>query len=385
MISTYTQLCPVVFGAGAVNQIGEKAKEFKVKRVFCICDKGVKDTGIVGEIINSLNKEQIESSLFSDVIADAPDSMVNEAGKLANSFEADLVIGIGGGSSLDTAKAVTVLLDNPLPISNYYASAGGSFKAFTPLILIPTSSGTGSEVTLVSVIHDHITDAKEGVFRSADLAIVDPELTLSVPPHVTAATGMDALSHAIESYTTNIENPKADILSLAAIELIVNNLELAYKDGTNIEARSALAFASNIAGMAFNDSSVHFGHCAAHEFGIKYHIPHGAGCALSLPEVIRFSSDVQPEKVKKIAKALGLKNTENISALEAGEQAANKLRELMKIVGIKSLKELGISREDAVACAGGAVNKNWFVICSPKIVDVNIMGRLIGEMYDNYQ
>lgn len=384
-VSTYNQLCPVVFGVGATAQLGEKAKEYNAKKAMVIYDQGVKVTGMSDRIVKILNDAGVETVEFDGVLSDAPDYMVNEAGKIAQDEKVDLIVGIGGGSSLDTAKAVAILADNPLPVSTYYPSNGGQFVTKSKLIVLPTASGTGSEVTIMAVIHDMENDTKNFVLRPADLAIVDPELTVTVPAHITAATGLDALSHAIESFTTNCGNPKADILALEATRLIAKNLEKAVKDGSDIEARAKLSFASNIAGMAFTDASVHFGHCAAHEFGVKFHMHHGVGCAIALPEVIAFSEEIIPEKTIQIAKALGCDVKDGMTGKEAGEMAAAKVRELMRKVGIKSLKEQGISREDAVECAEGAITKNWFIICALEEINVDKMKELIGKMYDNYQ
>lgn len=385
MISTYQQLCPVLFGVGAIDQIAEKVKEFGAQRAFCVFDKGVEAAGIAERILNLLASAGIAAAHFDGVLPDAPVESVELAGKAAKDFGAEIIVGIGGGSSLDTAKAAAVLVDNPAPISRYYAGKGEAFQISTPLILIPTAAGTGSEVTIMSVLHDHETDGKETILRSGDLAIVDPELTVTVPAPVTAATGLDAMSHAIESYTTNCGNPKADILSLAAVKLIVENLEKACRDGSDIAARTNLSLASNLAGMAFNDASVHFGHAAAHEFGIQFHMPHGVACAITLPEVVLFAAEAKPEKVRNIAEALGLEVSAGASAEEVGQLAAEAIRELMRKIGIKSLKEQGITREQAIGCAEGAVQKNWFVSCALRPVDEIVMAEQIANMYDHYQ
>lgn len=385
MISMYNQLCPVLFGPDAAEELGKKVQEMGGTKAILVYDKGIGGTGIIKRFEKDLNAHGISTLLFDGVLPDAPKDMVNRVGKLAQTNKVDIVIGIGGGSSLDTAKAVSILAENPLPIEQYYAQKQKAFTQNTPLILIPTASGTGSEVTAMAVIHDEDTDAKEFVLRPGNLAIVDPKLTLSVPASVTAATGLDTMSHAVEALTTNCGNPKADLLALHAIQLITENLPAAYKDGSDLEARTNLSLASNFAGMAFGDASVHFGHAAAHEMGIRFHMPHGEACAITLPEVIRFSADVIPEKTKKIAEALGVAVPDDAKGVEIGELAAAKIRELMRTVGIKSLKERGISREDAVSCAKGAVEKNWFVICALKSVDISVMERELMEMYDNYQ
>ena len=387
MISTYSQLCPVLFGAGAAAQTADKVKELGGSKALCIFDKGVEMTGIADKIVSQLKENGIDVITFNEVMPDAPDTLVNKAGQLAQDAKVDVVVGIGGGSSLDTAKAAAVLVENPLPITQYLPSNGGKeYKSTIPLILIPTASGTGSEVTIMAVVHDQTNHVKDAVLRAANLAIVDPELTLTVPPHITAASGFDALSHAVESLGTNCGNPKAEVLSLAAAKLIAENLEKAYNDGSDIEARTNLSFASNIAGIAFTEASLHIGHAAAHQFGIVFHMQHGVACAISLPEVITFTAELVPEKAKKVAEALGIKLPEGVGGKEAGELAAAKIRELMRNLGIPSLKAQGISREDAVACAHDAIVNNWFATaCSLKPVTDEVMAEAIGRMYDNYQ
>ena len=385
MISTYQQLCPVLFGPDASKQLAVKATELGAKKVMLVYDKGIGGTGIIDGFQKDLVQAGLEVLLFDGVVPDAPREMVNEAGKLAQDAKIDSVIGVGGGSSLDTAKAISILIENPLPIEDYYAQKGKAFAQTRPLILVPTAAGTGSEVTAMSVIHDKETDAKEFVLRPANLAILDPCLTLSAPPFVTASTGLDAMSHALEALTSNTGNPKADLLGLHAIRLIAENLPVAYQDGSNLEARTNLSLASNFAGMAFGDASVHFGHAAAHELGVQFHIPHGDACAITLPEVVRFSADVIPERTAEIAKALGLDVPTDASGAEIGELCAEKFRSLMKEVGIKSLKERGLTRKEVVACAEGAVAKNWFVICALKEITPEVMAKELGEMYDNYQ
>lgn len=385
MISTYTQVCPVVFGVGAINKIGEKAKELGCSKALCIYDQGVKMTGIAERIIKLINDAGVKTAIYEEVVADPTNEDVDKAGQVARDNKVDLIIGIGGGSSLDTAKCAATLNDNPLLITHYWSSLNRQFERKTPMILVPTSSGTGSEVTMIAAVVDLKTHTKEAIERPASLAIVDPELTLSVPQHVTAATGLDALSHAIECYTTNCTNPRSDVLALESINLVMNNLELAYKNGNDLEARTNLSVASNFAGIAFGDASVHFGHAVAHEMGGVFRMPHGVACAITVPEVIMYCANVIPERTIKIARALGVELPDKVTGIQAGEMAAAKVRKLMKAVGIKSLKEQGISREDAIACAKGALEKNWFVICAIEEITEEVMAELMGNMYDNYQ
>lgn len=383
MISTYSQICGVVFGPGAIEKTAEKVKE-QGNKALCICGKSVKAAGIADRVLKILKDGGVEAVLYDGVKADPSDQIVDEAAESGRKYGADVVVGIGGGSSLDAAKAVAVLLKNPGKISEYYVGKK-PFTETAPLILLPTTSGTGSEVTPMAVITDSGNGIKQTVLNHAAAAIVDPELTLTAPPHVTAATGMDALSHAIEAYTANpgFSNPFSDVLALKAMEEISENLQTAYEDGSNLEARTGLSLGSNFAGMAFSESCVHFGHAAAHEIGARFHISHGALCALALPEVIEFSADVMPERIQDIAKAVGAEIPEGTPE-ETGHALAEVIRGRMRKLGIKALRDYGISREQAVGCAEGAVENNWFVAASPKKVEVEVMKVLIGKMYDNY-
>lgn len=385
MTTTFSQICPVFFETHASDKTGEKAKELHASKAFCVCDKGITNCGIAGRILASLEEAGIETKLYDEVLPDAPDTMINAAANIARNFDADIVIGIGGGSSLDAAKSITVLLDNPGAINQYYISKNASVKTDTPLICIPTASGTGSEVTSVSVIHDHTLDAKETVIKIPSLAIVDPALTLGLPPFTTAITAMDALSHAVEAYTTKIPNPHSDALALQAIRLITSNVVTAFKDGGNLEARSNLSKASTLAGIAFNDAITHFGHAVAHEFGIRFKMPHGLACALTLPTVLTYAGDVIPQRSIDIAKAMDIPLPKGCGGKEAAVIAANHIKVLLRSLGIPSLKHQGITREEAVACAKDAYEKAFFIVFTPREITIPELAELIGQMYDGYQ
>lgn len=386
MVTNYTMLCPVVFGAGALGELGNKVKELGGNKVFCIYDAGVKNAGLAEKMTKVLDENQIEYEVYEDVKPDPADTIIDQIADIARKSGANLVIGLGGGSSLDAAKSVAGLLTNEGLVSEYYAEDQKGFvNATAPIILIPTAAGTGSEVTVMAVVTDTKKGVKRTILNHANMAIVDPELTLTVPEHVTAATGMDALSHAIEAYTCTGTNPLSDTLALEAVTRIVENLGKACEDGSNLDARTNLCLGSNFAGISFSAAGVHFGHAAAHELGARYHIPHGTLCAIMLPEVIEFSADVLPERIQKIADAMHIDIAEGTTDAEAGKIVADYLRDYMKKIKVRSLKECGLTREDAVACAEGAVTNNWFIILSPKPCDVEKMRELIEKAYDNYQ
>lgn len=387
MAKIYQQLCPVLFGAGAAKEVGEKAKEFGAGKVLVIYDAGVKAAGLTDGVIESLNAAGLDYKIFDGILPDAPDDTVNAAGQLAQEYAPNVIIGLGGGSAMDSAKSIAVLAENPLPISQHFTTNGGGmfFGKNVKLILIPTNSGTGSEVTPISVVHDMTRNVKDTILRPADLAILDPELTLTAPAKVTAASGMDAMSHAVEAYTSNGANPKSDLLALEAVRLIAENLEKSCANGSDIDARSALSFASNIAGISFADASVHIGHCAAHELGVQFEYAHGVVCAIAAPCVVEFAASAMPvDKMKKLAEALHVEVPEGADSEAIGNLCGAAMRELSRKVNIPSLKELGATREKAVACADGAVNNNWFYIMAPKEVNVEVMAEFIGNMYDKY-
>ena len=376
MSSMMTQASPVLFGCGAINELGDKVKEFGGTKAICAYDAGVAAAGIADKIAGILKDAGIETVLFDKIAFETPDDEINKNSEDMRASGADCMIGIGGGSCLDSAKAYAVLMKNPPPISEYYASKIGPFpKPHVPLILIPTNSGTGSEATGLSVVHDTATHTKEAVFGFADLAILDPELTVTAPPKVTAASGMDAMSHALEAFTSNTPSPKSDLLALDAISRIAANLERAVKNGADIEARTELAIASNFAGMAFFDASVHFGHSIAHAFGLEFNMPHGIACALVAPEVIAFTERAVPERTAQIHKALGAPE---------GQSAADFVRGLMHKIEIPTLASLGISREKCVGSVAACL-REWFIIRSSLPVDEAVMEEILCAMYDNYQ
>ncbi|MCL1829396.1 MAG: iron-containing alcohol dehydrogenase [Oscillospiraceae bacterium] len=377
MSSTYTQVAPVLFGCGAVAELGDKVKEQGGSKALCVYDSGVAASGISDKVIGILKKAGIEAVPFDKIAPEAPNTEIDKNAEFVRSCGADCVVGIGGGTAMDTAKLYSILLKNPPPIDQYYASkiGPGPKIAHAPLILIPTCSGTGSEATGIGVVHDMKINKKEAIFCFANQAILDPELTITSPPKVTAFTGMDALCHAVEAYTSVGASPKSDLLALDAMRRISANIERAFKNGNDIEARTELSIASNFAGSAFWDASVHFGHAIAHTFGLEFNVPHGIACALVMPEVVVFSEEALPGRIADIHKALGAPK---------GVSTADFIREMMRKVEIPSMASLGHSREQVLALAEACMF-DWFVIMSPFKVDAGVMAKVLAAVYDNYK
>ncbi len=340
----------ILFGEGASLRTGKRVQELGCKKVLCITDVGIKKVGILDKIVENLENAGLKVVKFTGVLPDPPDYRIEECAEIAREEEVDGVIGLGGGSSMDTAKCVNILLSNPSPITQYFGPGEG-LKKETPLILIPTTAGTGSEVSIVAVVTNTENHRKGGCIGPqwmADLAIVDPELTLGLPPGITAFTGMDAFSHAAEAITSGQANPMGELQAKEAISLITKSLPVAVEDGSNLEARKDLSLAATLAGIAgIKDSMVHFGHSLAHTIGSLYHdIPHGIACALVIPEVIRNDAKAVPEKVKVIGKAMGLKFDDDLSPEEIGDRVGDTIKALNKRVGIPTAREAGIKKSD---------------------------------------
>ena len=386
MAALYQQLCPVLFGDNAVGEMAKQIAEKGYKHVFICCDAGVRKAGIVELVENALKEEGLAYSMYDEILPDTPDTVVDElAAKIAQTG-ADIILAVGGGSTMDAAKAAGVVLDNGDSIRKYMEENGNpGFVVKTPVYAIPTNAGTGSENTPMCVIHELSTDTKKVVLRPAELAVLDPKLTVSCPKSVTVYSGFDALSHAVEASTSVAPNPRDMLLALHAIRLIVNNLPIAMNEPENLEARTTLLFASNIAGIAFATMSVHIGHCFDHEAGVKFHMEHGHCCALSIPETLRIVAEDKPAEILQIADAMGVAIPEGTGAKEAADLVADRVRSLMRECGIKPLKECGVSKEDAIAIAQDALDHNWFHVMCPGDVSREKMERYIANIYDNYQ
>lgn len=352
----------VLFGQGVSQQIGKRLAGFGCQRIMCIYDKGIKDAGLVDSIVAEIAQKNIAVVHFDGVVADPPDTMINECGEMGRHEKVDGVLGIGGGSSLDTAKAVNVLLANPGTIDQYFGLRAVQ-KPSCPLVLVPTTAGTGSEITSMSVVTDTRKVCKVGVGGAAtvaSLAVVDPLLTRDLPSNITASTGMDAFAHALEAYTSKSRNPMSDLLAEKALPMIIENLPRAVKNGADMEARTQMSFACLIAGMAFNDAIVHIGHAFGHTLGSLFHIPHGVGCAIAQSMVVNLVAEIMPQKVRRIGDFLGLSLDGNLSPAELGEAVGRAVNGFIRQIGIPTLKDLKIQAADLEKLAQGTMTDGCF-------------------------
>ena len=298
----------IIYGANCLDNLCVELKENKGKKPIIITDKGVENAGILKKITDLLDKDDFPYVIYAGVEANPKDVNVEEGAKIARENDCDCIIAVGGGSPIDCAKSVGVLLaHNDTEIKKYEGKTAAT-KPLPLFITIPTTSGTGSEITFSSVITDTKNKYKMTVkskYTAAKVAICDPVLTLSVPPAVTAATGMDALTHAIEAYTATCSEPITDAVSLYAIELIYNNLKTAVFEGDNLQARSAMLMGSMLAGIGFSHSDVASVHCIAEALGGMFDLAHGVCNAVLLPHVMEYNKDYCVAKYARVAKAMG--------------------------------------------------------------------------------
>lgn len=378
MITNYYVFVPALMGSGASLRVGMKTRELGCRKVLVVHDQGLKDVGIADTIIENIQAAGIETVVFGKVLADPPDILVEEVAELARNEKIDGIVAVGGGSAIDTAKGINTLINNPPPILQYFGYRT-DLKPGVPMIFIPTTSGTGSEVTSMAVISCTSRGNKDSVMGPhciGTLALVDPDLTLGLPAKMTAATGIDALAHAVECMTGGQANPLSDALAKEAIRDIVKWLPIAYRDGSNLEAREKMINASMFAGMAFSNALVHLGHSIGHSLGAVFHIPHGIACALVLPEVIEYSAKSESKKVAMICECFGEKVQDDATWEEIGALANKLLRNFMKSVDIPNMKELGFDLEKVIAIAPMVTGDTGFAIAPYRITAAKVASML---------
>lgn len=325
---SFTLPTKIVYGPGAISSLIDELQLNNVSKPIIITDIGVRNAGILDRIITLLEQNKINYIVYDGVEPNPKDVNVEKGARIAREFGADSIIAIGGGSPIDCAKSVGVLIaHNADKIKNYEGKTAAT-KPLPLLITIPTTSGTGSELTFSSVITDTKNNYKMTVrsqYTAAKVAICDPELTLSLPAHITASTGMDALTHAIEAYTATCAEPISDAMALYATELISNNLVTAFNDGSNLEARSAMLLGSMLAGIAFSHSDVASVHCIAESLGGVYDLPHGVCNAVFLPHVMEYNMEYSVVRYSRIAKAMGFSFENETEGAKIAVEAVKKL------------------------------------------------------------
>ena len=374
----------IVFGADTLQQLGTLALEHLGKRIALITDAGLVRTGLVAKAVTSLEGQGLACLVIDGVQADPAEHIILDSAEKARQFGATAVIGMGGGSSLDAAKLVAVLLGGEQTLESLYGinQVRGSRL---PLLLIPTTAGTGSEVTPISIITTG-THEKKGVVSPRllpDIALLDPVLTLGLPPHVTAATGVDAMVHAIESYTSinANNNPVSKGLAIQALQLLSANIRTAVKEPGSIEARSGMLLGSMLAGQAFANSPVAAVHALAYPLGGHYGIPHGLSNALMLPQVLRFNASVCAEAYAELAPYI-------VPAPRQGtveslcEQVIAAIETLIIDIGLPNrLKEMDIPESACPDLASDAMKQARLLVNNPREVTLDSALRMYQDAW----
>lgn len=353
---------------GSSARLGELVKEIGAERVLVVTDPGIKSLGLLDTALAGLEDAGVAVTLYDKVQADPPEASVLEAGALARNCAAGAVIGFGGGSSMDTAKLAAFLARSDQPLGEAYG-VGNARGERLPLIQVPTTAGTGSEVTPIAIVTTGEATKMGAVspILYADFAVLDADLTLGLPAKVTAATGIDAMVHAIEAYTTkHKKNPVSDALAREALSLLGNNIRTACEDGGNREARAAMLLGSLLAGMSFANAPCAAVHALAYPVGGHFHVPHGLSNSLVLPHVLRFNA---PEAESQYAEIAGIA----IPGLESGagmtERLAAGFESLVDDLAIESrLSQVGVSHNQLPMMAEDAMKQERLLVNNPREV-----------------
>ncbi|NOQ17748.1 MAG: iron-containing alcohol dehydrogenase [Dehalococcoidales bacterium] len=337
----------LIIGSGTSEQVGEESRKLGATKGLIVTDEVLLKLGILDNIKRALSQAKIQFTLYSDVFTEPTVEFVEEGLKAYRENGCDFLLAVGGGSAIDTAKAIAIMVTNAGSLEDYQG-LGKIPEKGVPLIAVPTTAGTGSEVTQFTIIADTRKNVKMLIgspFLIPQKAIVDPLLTLSMPRSLTAATGIDALTHAIEAYISVKAQPMSDIFSLSAIELISGNLRRAWSNGNDIEAREKTMLGALQGGIAFSNSSVALVHGMSRPIGAYFHVPHGVSNAALLGVVTEFSLIGNPARYARIASAMG-ENIEHLPVMEAANLAAKSIKRLIKDIEIPSLQELGVGKEE---------------------------------------
>ena len=344
---TFTGARKIVFGRGSFGLLKDHVGEFRASRPFIVLDRNLAEAGLGTQAAEILNAGGLRLTLFDEVRGEPALDLADKAAGIARRKKADLIVGIGGGSAMDVAKAVSVLVRNGGKAADYLGLNRVPGPGL-PMIMIPTTAGTGSEVTFTAVFIRHDLKKKEGMnspYLYPDLALLDPLLTLSLPPATTAATGIDALCHAIESFTSVNASPMSELLSLDAISLIGENLRDCVHNGSNEEARERMLLASLYAGLGLANAGVTAVHSLSYPLGGRYGVSHGLANTIMLPPVMSFNMPAAIEKFAIIAEAMG-EAIEGLSAREAAYLAIEAVEALIDDCGLDGgLGNLGISED----------------------------------------
>lgn len=360
----YTRL---VFGIGAVKDVGAEVDQLKCSRAFVVTDKGLVEAGVAEKVEKALGSRYVGT--FDGVPQDSGYHIVNEAAEIAREKGADCLVSVGGGSVIDTAKGMAIIVSEGGDLQDYQGFQMLTHP-ITPHVVVPTTAGTGSEVTYAFVIKDWEKNQKllyGDDYLMPNTAILDPEMTASMPPRITAMTGMDALTHAIEAIHALQAEPISDTLAFGAIRLIMQYLPVCVEKGDDLVARGQQQIAATMAGIAFSNAQVGLVHAMAHCVGALYKVPHGLANSILLPHVMRYNMDECADRYALVADAMGVRE-KGMSDEEAAEAAIAAVFEFTKKLGLpQKLSEVGVE-EEGLAEASEMALCDGSIVYNPKMV-----------------
>ncbi|MGQ3378150.1 iron-containing alcohol dehydrogenase [Priestia endophytica] len=382
-ISYFRTAQTLITGRDSISKIGEEAKKLGSKKAMIITDKVIQQTGLLSRVISPLEEIDLAVDIMDEVMPEPPFENLEQMMIQLEGKEYDLLIGVGGGSVLDATKVLSIMLTNQENVRDLVGIEKVQ-NAGIPTILVPTTAGTGSEVTYNAIFTDVRDKVKKGIvspYLLPKVAIVDPALTLTVPPLVTAATGMDALVHAVESYTAIRAGELTDGIALQAIKLISRSLHKAVYNGKDVKAREDMAMGSLLAGISLGNAGVGAVHALAYPIGGKFKVPHGVANSLLLPFVMKYNVVADLEKFAEVAKALG-ENIEGLSLREAANCTVYALTQLAQDIGIpSSLKDVGVTAEDIPNLAEEASKIDRLLNNNPRWLTVKEIEKIYEEAY----
>ncbi len=376
--STWSSPNPVLYGSGSSSVTGDHLKKYGCSKVMVVYDKGVADAGVADRVISYIEKSGIVAIRYDKCLSDTPDYIINDAARIARQEQVDGVVAVGGGSSIDTGKGVCLLLSNEPPINLYFAQpslpSAGDVSNLKPLIVLPTTSGTGSEVTPGGAVADTNSNTKQNFVCPVTLGIIDPELALGLPPKTTAATAFDAMCHAVEAVISREPNPFSELYGAKALTLIGENLTKAVTDGSDLEAREGLSLAATMASMAILGPFCNIPHDTGAVVCMRFHLHHGLAVSMCLPEILRFAAISVPDKVLLVGKCLGATIPECASIEDIGDLTAKRVTELMNAAGLPRIPDLIESKQALLDCVPEIMQTQSFYFSPRKVTKEDIEG-----------
>jgi alcohol dehydrogenase class IV len=361
VVNTRTFRMPVtIFGRGASENAAAELKALGAVKVFIVTDEILWKMGVLNKIIAGLDAENLKYQVFDKLPTEPTGEFVEEGTRLLKESGCNIILAVGGGTPIDTAKAIATMARNKGNIADYMG-ANKILVPGLPLVAVPATAGTGSEVTIFTIITNTKTDVKMLIaspYLMPALAIIDPLLTLTMPKKLTAATGLDALTHSIESYVSRKSQPMTDVMALSAMKLLATNLPLAWQDGNNIDAREKTMLGAYQAGLAFCNASVALVHGMSRPIGAYFHVPHGMSNAVLLAPVMEFSLPGNPGRYAGIAATVGA-DVAGLNEMDAAKAGARAVRNLIQRLEIPRLRDLNI-------------DKNKYMETIPKMIDAAI-------------